>query len=125
MGPEMGHCGRVEDWTGVTQVAATILALAQEYVFQGQAEFLKELPDRTVKAASFDACFRIQSDRLDPLSDEERSMVVVRFVAAGEPLHSDSWSLRVRGTWETRRDRLPDRSPFSSRSLRKLIRTSK
>jgi hypothetical protein len=123
MGPEKGHRGRVDDWTAVTEVAATIFLVAQEYVFPGEPEFLKELPARSVKGASFDAYFRIQSDRLDWASDEERSMVVVRFARAGEPLTNDPWALRVRGTWPTRRDRLRDASPFSSKSLRRVIRT--
>lgn len=98
---------------------AELRRLADEFVFPGCCEWLRELPDRRVHAVSFDAHFRIQEDRLDWRTDDSRSMIVVRFAEPDRPVPSDPWSLRVRGSWPDRRDRLPDASPFSSKAFRK------
>jgi hypothetical protein len=122
----MGHRGRLDDWPGVQAVATTIIMTAREFVFPGEVEWLRELGDRTVRAQSFDAYFRLQHDPLDwraqnPVDwrpEKSRTMIVVRFARAGQSLPDEPWSVRVRGDWPIRRDRLPDDSPFSSKSLR-------
>ena len=119
VGPAMGHPGRLDDWHGVQAVVAAISDAARAFVFPGAVEWLpRELGDQTVRARSFDAYLRLQQDRLDWRTDESRTMVVAQFTPAGQPLPEDPWSLRVRVNWPGRKDRLPDASPFSSRSLR-------
>lgn len=114
----MGQAVWPDDWTGIVKVARTILELAEKHVFPGEPELVREFPDLRVKTASFQAHFRLQSDRLDWRTEEERTMVVVRFSAGCQPLCQDPWTLRIRATWPNRGDRLPDESPFSSKSLR-------
>jgi hypothetical protein len=120
VGPAMGHPERLEDdWQGVQAIVAAISDAARAFVFPGEVEWLvRELGDRTIRARSFDAYFRLQQDRLDWRTDESRTMIVVRFTPAGQALPKDPWSFRVRVNWPDRKDRLPDASPFSSRSLR-------
>jgi len=122
----MGHPEKLDDWIGVQAVAATLIRSARGFVFPGEVEWRRELPDCTVRARSFDAYFRLQHDPLnwrtqnpvDWRPEESRTMLVIRFAPADQPLADEPWSLRVRGEWPTRRDRLPDDSPFSSKSLR-------
>ena len=126
MGPELGHASRLNDWQGVEEVVSTIIGTAREFVFPGEVEWILELGDRTVRALTFDAYFRLQEDALDWRTrnpddwspEESRTMLVVRFTGPDQPLPDEPWSLRVRGDWPSRRDRLPDDSPFSSKSLR-------
>jgi hypothetical protein len=116
----MGQAVRLLDADAVRAIARVVLALADEHVFTGEGHWVvEELPDRTIKSASFDAHFRLQSDRVNWQTEEERTMVMVRFTAPGQPVGAATWSLWVRGVWPGRHERLPDASPFSSRKLRK------
>lgn len=119
MGPEMGHRRRLDDGNAVAAVVGTVLGLAADHVFPGEVEWLRDLHERRIEAASFDAHFRLQMDRLDWRTEEARTMIVVRFAPAGQPLPTEPWALRARGTWVARQDRLPDGSFFSSKRLRR------
>ena len=57
MGPEMGQ-GRLGDTEAVASVVGMILTLVADHVFPGKVEWLRDLHERRIQAASFDANFR-------------------------------------------------------------------
>jgi hypothetical protein len=117
MGPDMGHQQPLSDGAAVQAIAETVFEVAAEYMFSGEAELLRELPDRRIRAKSFDAHFRLQADRPDWRSEHEQTMLVVLFAPAGKQI-PEPWSLWIRVSDPERKDRLRDDSPFSSKWLR-------
>src|SRR5262249_25046145 len=120
MSPEMGRC-RMDDCKAVHAVCRTVLKLADQFVFPGEMEWLRELPNEQVRGVSFDAHFRLQEDVLDSQGGNSRTMIVVRFSEPGQPLQDEPWTIRIRGTWP-RTDRLPDSSPWSAKAFRRRPR---
>lgn len=117
----MGHSRRVTDAEAVKAVVASILAIAEESVFKGETEWLKELPSRTIAAESLDVYFRLQEDRLDWQTDGTRTMIVVRVARSGEVSGDQSWSLWVRVA-DPKRPRLAPESSVSSEAFRRSWR---
>jgi hypothetical protein len=77
------------DLEALRAAAVTTWDLAREFVFPGDDELLKDLPKSTVEGASFRIVFRLQLDVLGWVSDQARTMIVLRFEPAGQKV-SDS-----------------------------------
>jgi hypothetical protein len=56
----MGHRRRLDDGDAAAAVVGTVLRLAADHVFPGQVEWLRDLHERRIEAASFDANFRLR-----------------------------------------------------------------
>ena len=110
------------DLETLEHVAAATWDLVRLYVFPGSGGWLvKDLPDRTLDGKSFRVEFRLQQDLLGTTAEgpePERTMVVLRFAPAGEPMPDFPWGVRVRGHWPERA-RFAAVGPLRARKLRK------
>lgn len=116
----MGH-PPLSDLETLKTGTATAWRLAEEAVFPGEAELVKDMWDLTVEGRCFRIEFRLQQDMLGLDCDHDRAMVAMRFVPAGLVTPAFPWTLHVRGDWPERTDRLPRIGPLSARRLRKTL----
>lgn len=109
------------DLEALRAAAVTTWDLARRFVFPGDDELLKDLPELTLDAASFRIEFRLQLDVLGWDSDQARTMIALRFAQAVQKVPESLWTLYIRGHWPERTDRLPLTGPLNAKKLRKAF----
>jgi excisionase family DNA binding protein len=101
--------------------SATAWRLAEESVFPGESELIREQRDLTVEGQAFRIEFRLQQGILGLNCDHDRTMVALRVIPSGQATPECPWTLHVRGDWPERMDRLPRHGPLSAKRLRKAV----
>lgn len=124
----------VTDLDAVKAASEVALGLSHRWMFAGEVEFLRELPDSTIVGPSFRVEFRLQQDLLSPDLEVPRTMVAVRFFATDATVpavkcpsrrwtpapQSDPWTVFVRGDWQQRK-RFAVTGQLSIRRMRKAF----